>query len=200
MLLGLNRFFTVLRILSASRSLLGGFSLAHPGSLPPANCWGKSTESVVRDASISQAFRGIEHLGPALAGDILVDNCYEVADNPPFTKWLGGEWSRENLIVFMRVTLSRRGPRSYDRRLQLKRPSVAAIFVALIPFVGMCFSVSAWDRIYPMVLGLPFNLFWLLLWTLLTPICMWCVYRLEVSRKPRAARAPGSSRAGHGEF
>jgi Protein of unknown function (DUF3311) len=64
----------------------------------------------------------------------------------------------------------------------LKRPSLRAIVVALIPFCAMCFSVSAWDRVYPMVLGLPFNFFWLLSWIVLTSVCMWIVYRIESER------------------
>jgi hypothetical protein len=36
---------------------------------------------------------------------------------------------------------------------------MGAILLSLIPFVKICFSVSLWDRIYPMVLGLPFQLF-----------------------------------------
>jgi hypothetical protein len=67
----------------------------------------------------------------------------------------------------------------------LKRPSTAAILVALIPFCAMCFSVSAWDRVYPMVLGLPFNFFWLLTWIVLTSVCMLVVYRIESSRAPK---------------
>ena len=61
----------------------------------------------------------------------------------------------------------------------MKRPSLAAILLGLIPFLAICFSVSLWDRVYPMVLGLPFNLFWLISWLLLTPLCMWKAYRLE---------------------
>jgi Protein of unknown function (DUF3311) len=64
----------------------------------------------------------------------------------------------------------------------MKRPSVGAILLGLVPFVAVCFSVSLWDRVYPMVLGLPFNIFWLVLWLLLTPVVMWGVYRLEASR------------------
>ncbi len=63
----------------------------------------------------------------------------------------------------------------------MRRPSPGAILLGLIPFVAVGFTVSLWDRIYPMVLGLPFNLFWLILWILLTPACMWAAYRLEVS-------------------
>lgn len=64
----------------------------------------------------------------------------------------------------------------------MRRPSTGAILLALVPFAAMCFSVSTWDRVYPMVLGLPFNLFWLLLWIVLTSGCMWGVYRIELSR------------------
>lgn len=69
----------------------------------------------------------------------------------------------------------------------LKRPSLRAIVVALIPFFAMCFSVSAWDRVYPMVFGLPFNFFWLLSWIVLTTVCMGIVYRIESLRTGKAA-------------
>jgi hypothetical protein len=65
----------------------------------------------------------------------------------------------------------------------VKRPSLGALLLALIPFTAMCFSVSLWDRIYPIVLGMPFNIFWLTLWIVLTPLCMWGAYRLETPRK-----------------
>jgi hypothetical protein len=45
---------------------------------------------------------------------------------------------------------------------KVKKPSWGAILIALVPFTTVCFSVSLWDRVYPMVLGLPFNLFWLI--------------------------------------
>lgn len=64
----------------------------------------------------------------------------------------------------------------------MKRPSFGAILAGLVPFVAMCFSVSLWDRVDPMIAGLPFNLFWLILWTVLTPLCLWIAYRLEVPR------------------
>jgi hypothetical protein len=68
----------------------------------------------------------------------------------------------------------------------MTRPSVGALGLAAIPFAAMCFSVALWDRVQPMILGLPFNLFWLTLWIVLTPCCMWAVYRLESTRN-RAA-------------
>lgn len=65
----------------------------------------------------------------------------------------------------------------------MKKPSTGALLLGLIPFVAMCFSVAAWDRVEPMVLGLPFNFFWLLLWTFLTPLCLLGAYRLEAPKK-----------------
>ena len=64
----------------------------------------------------------------------------------------------------------------------MKRPSLRALAVALIPFCAMCFSVSVWDRIYPMVFGIPFNFFWLLSWIILTSVCLWVIHRIESPR------------------
>jgi hypothetical protein len=68
------------------------------------------------------------------------------------------------------------------------RPSSGALGLALVPFLALCFSVPAWDRVYPMVLGLPFNIFWLLSWTVLTPVCLYGAYRLETSRRSTSER------------
>ena len=63
----------------------------------------------------------------------------------------------------------------------MHRPATGAIIVGLLPFLAMCFSVSWWDSIEPVVLGLPFNIFWLCLWVLLTPLCMFWAYTIEKS-------------------
>jgi hypothetical protein len=70
----------------------------------------------------------------------------------------------------------------------VKRPSLGAILLASVPFAATCFSVSLWDRVHPIVLGLPFNFFWLIAWLLLTPLFMWGAYRLET---PPAERSGG---------
>jgi hypothetical protein len=46
----------------------------------------------------------------------------------------------------------------------------------------MCFAVPLWNRVYPIVFGLPFNFFWLILWLLLTRLFMSGAYRLERGR------------------
>ncbi|MGZ4818396.1 MAG: DUF3311 domain-containing protein [Terriglobales bacterium] len=61
----------------------------------------------------------------------------------------------------------------------MKRPSLGALLFGLVPFLGVCFSVSLWDRLEPTVLGIPFNMFWLISWVALTPLCLWGAYRLE---------------------
>ena len=63
-----------------------------------------------------------------------------------------------------------------------KRPSAGALLLGLIPFIAMCFSVPLWDRIDPMLLGLPFNLFWLISWIVLSSLCLWAAYRVEGAR------------------
>ncbi len=73
--------------------------------------------------------------------------------------------------------------------LRVKPPSRGALLVGLVPFAAMCFSVFAWDRVDPVILGLPFNLFCLLAWTVLTPLCMLGAYHLETKHR-------GSDRAG----
>jgi len=65
----------------------------------------------------------------------------------------------------------------------VKSPSLGAILLALVPFAAMCFSVAVWDRVNPVVGGLPFNIFWLISWIVLTPLCMWGAYRLEAPRQ-----------------
>jgi Protein of unknown function (DUF3311) len=73
----------------------------------------------------------------------------------------------------------------------VKRPSLGALLCGLIPFAATCFSVAWWDRVYPMVFGIPFNFFWLISWLFLTPLCMWGAYRLETSSAAGADREEG---------
>ena len=74
----------------------------------------------------------------------------------------------------------------------MKPPSLGSILLGVIPFTATCFTVSLWDRIYPMVLGLPFNVFWLILWLLLTPLSMWGAYRIETPRSADRDEQGGS--------
>jgi hypothetical protein len=70
----------------------------------------------------------------------------------------------------------------------VRKPSAGALLFGAIPFAAMCFSVPLWDRIEPMVFGLPFNLFWLISWIVLTPLCMRAAYRIEAARDQKNGR------------
>jgi Protein of unknown function (DUF3311) len=72
----------------------------------------------------------------------------------------------------------------------IRKPSLAAVLLGLIPFVAMCFSVSLWDRIDPMILGLPFNLAWLICWIALSALCLLAAYRVEAAREKKDGGAP----------
>jgi Protein of unknown function (DUF3311) len=68
----------------------------------------------------------------------------------------------------------------------MRKPTLAALLLACVPFLAVCFSVPLWDRVYPLVLGLPFNLFWLMMWIPLTSACLWGAYRAETRRRREA--------------
>lgn len=76
----------------------------------------------------------------------------------------------------------------------VRKHSPAAVVIALIPFAAMCFSVPLWDRIAPMMLGLPFNLFWLVSWQVLSVFCLAIAYRLESAHERRRDRAESEER------
>ena len=76
----------------------------------------------------------------------------------------------------------------------MRRPSCGAIAVGCLPLFAVCFSVPLWDRVHPMVLGLPFNFFWLILWILITPLIMSIAYRLESRRN--SSRSPEGGKGG----
>ena len=61
----------------------------------------------------------------------------------------------------------------------VKPPSAGALVWGLIPFVAMCFTVALWDRVEPTVLGIPFNMAWLIGWIPLSTLCLWAAYRRE---------------------
>lgn len=70
----------------------------------------------------------------------------------------------------------------------MRKPRRGALLCGLIPFAALCFSVPLWDRIDPMLFGIPFNFFWLLSWIFATPLFMWAAYRIETRHKPKRGR------------
>jgi hypothetical protein len=58
---------------------------------------------------------------------------------------------------------------------------VTFLRVALVsvPIAAMTLAIPFVNRIEPRVLGLPFLLFWIACWVLITPACLWVIGRLE---------------------
>jgi hypothetical protein len=53
------------------------------------------------------------------------------------------------------------------------------VLLAAIPVTALSIAVPLVNRIEPRVLGLPFVLFWIVLWVALTPVFVWSIGRLE---------------------
>jgi Protein of unknown function (DUF3311) len=69
------------------------------------------------------------------------------------------------------------------------RPASAGRFaLAALPWIGMLVLVPAANRVEPYVLGLPFLLFWIVLWVVLTAVCMSIVYLTDPRNRTGATR------------
>ena len=61
----------------------------------------------------------------------------------------------------------------------MQRGTKYALLLGAIPFITLVFALPLVNRIHPMVLGLPFMLFWILFWVLMTPPILLLAYILE---------------------
>ncbi|MDR7240099.1 DUF3311 domain-containing protein [Neobacillus drentensis] len=52
-------------------------------------------------------------------------------------------------------------------------------FLAFIPVVAFLIGVPLVNRIKPFVLGLPFSMFWIVLWVILSSLILFILYRLD---------------------
>ena len=68
------------------------------------------------------------------------------------------------------------------------KPSALSLAIGLVPFLGICFSVPLWDRVSPMIFGLPFNLFWLIAWIVISSGCMALANRVEERREKKRGK------------
>ncbi len=56
-----------------------------------------------------------------------------------------------------------------------------------IPFVAILVGILFANRVEPFVLGMPFILFWIVLWVVLTSVIMFVIYKLDpVNRRSEA--------------
>jgi len=61
----------------------------------------------------------------------------------------------------------------------MQRGTKYALLLGAIPFITLVFALPLVNRIQPMILGLPFLLFWILAWVILTPPILLLAYILE---------------------
>ncbi|MFD4706893.1 DUF3311 domain-containing protein [Gottfriedia sp. NPDC058432] len=55
--------------------------------------------------------------------------------------------------------------------------------LALIPFIAIL-GFSSWaNHVEPFVLGMPFLLFWVVLWTVFSTPVMWIIFKLDSANK-----------------
>lgn len=66
----------------------------------------------------------------------------------------------------------------------MKKGTRIALILGAIPFVTMVFALPLVNRIEPIILGMPFLLFWLLAWVVLTPVILAVAYKLEKKYNP----------------
>ena len=55
--------------------------------------------------------------------------------------------------------------------------------LASLPFLGILGGIFFANRVEPFVLGMPFILFWIVLWVVLTSGIMAIIYRLDPANK-----------------
>jgi hypothetical protein len=57
-----------------------------------------------------------------------------------------------------------------------------AIVAGSVPFLTLVLALPLVNRLHPIVLGLPFILFWILLWIVLTPVFIFAAGRCDARR------------------
>lgn len=70
-----------------------------------------------------------------------------------------------------------------------RRPSAGSVFrfvLAVLPFIGMLVLIPFVNRVEPYILDLPFLLFWIVVWVVLTSACMTVVYFTDPANKTEA--------------
>ncbi|MEH6945764.1 DUF3311 domain-containing protein [Bacillus sp. JJ634] len=51
--------------------------------------------------------------------------------------------------------------------------------LSIVPFIGILGFLPLVNRVEPFVLGMPFNMFWMAMWTVLTSIILGIMYKLD---------------------
>ena len=66
----------------------------------------------------------------------------------------------------------------------MKKGTKYALLLGAIPYLTTVFALPLVNRIKPVILGMPFLLFWLLCWVALTPLILFIAYKVEKKYNP----------------
>jgi hypothetical protein len=66
----------------------------------------------------------------------------------------------------------------------MRKGTIYALILGAVPFITLVFALPLVNRVYPIILGLPFILFWILSWVILTPFILFLAYRAEKKFNP----------------
>jgi hypothetical protein len=75
---------------------------------------------------------------------------------------------------------------SDDRHAQHRQAAKtghAIYLLALLPFIGILGGAFFANRVEPFVIGLPFFMFWIVIWVILTSIVMAVIYLLDPANR-----------------
>lgn len=61
----------------------------------------------------------------------------------------------------------------------MQKGTIYALILGAIPFITLVFALPFVNRVEPVILGLPFLLFWILSWVVLTPFILLAAYFCE---------------------
>lgn len=70
------------------------------------------------------------------------------------------------------------------KEVRMQKGTKYALILGAIPFITLVFALPLVNRIEPIILGLPFLLFWILSWVILTPAVLFAAYLLEKKFNP----------------
>jgi len=68
---------------------------------------------------------------------------------------------------------------AFLKEARMKKGTKYALGLGAIPFITLVFALPLVNRIKPVILGLPFLLFWMLFWVALTPVILFFAYKVE---------------------
>lgn len=66
----------------------------------------------------------------------------------------------------------------------MRKGTRLALILGALPFITLVFALPLVNRIEPIILGLPFLLFWIISWVVLTPLILFVAYCLERKFNP----------------